>query len=85
MPLWSRFYETFGEDPHVVSMMGAAAVSGFQGKMQSNGQINNETKVAACMKHFIGYSDPKSGKDRSPAWVQHQQQQRQQQTNTTTK
>jgi len=69
MPLWARFYETFGEDPYVASTMGAAAVTGFQGKVQSNGQINNETKVAACMKHFIGYSDPKSGKDRSPAWI----------------
>ncbi len=25
--------------------------------------------VSACMKHYLGYPDPKSGKDRTEAWV----------------
>lgn len=54
-PLWARVYETFGEDPHLSSLMGAAIIRGIQ----STG------KVAACMKHFIGYSNPTSGLDRA--------------------
>ena len=59
-PLWSRFFETFGEDPYLVSIMGQAAIEGMQGV---------DGKVAATAKHFIGYSVPLSGKDRTPAWI----------------
>ena len=59
-PLWSRFFETFGEDPYLVSIMGQAAIEGMQGV---------DRKVAATAKHFIGYSVPLSGKDRTPAWI----------------
>ncbi|KAJ0397636.1 hypothetical protein ATCC90586_006522 [Pythium insidiosum] len=54
-PKWSRVYETFGEDPYLASEMGAAIISGIQ---QSG-------RVAACMKHFIGYSNPTNGLDRA--------------------
>lgn len=27
------------------------------------------SRAAACAKHFIGYSDPSDGHDRSPAWI----------------
>lgn len=54
-PRWSRVYETFGEDPHLASVMGASIIRGIQ----SSG------RVAACMKHFIGYSNPTSGLDRA--------------------
>ncbi len=63
-PLWPRFEETYGEDTYLVSQMGAAAVKGYQG----TGAIGS-TQVAACMKHFLGYSAPQSGKDRSPAYI----------------
>ncbi|MCR9174020.1 MAG: glycoside hydrolase family 3 C-terminal domain-containing protein [bacterium] len=63
-PLWSRTFETLGEDPLLVSEMGKAIVCGYQGK----GGINSE-HVAACMKHFVGYSHPSSGRDRTPAWI----------------
>ncbi|RQM28344.1 hypothetical protein B5M09_007507, partial [Aphanomyces astaci] len=53
---WPRIMETFGEDPTVVADMGKAAIDGIQ----SQG-------VAACFKHFIGYSATNSGKDRDPA------------------
>lgn len=63
-PYWSRFEETFGEDVYLASQMGSAAVKG----MESAG-LNNEKAVASCMKHFIGYSAPKNGVDRTPAHI----------------
>ena len=63
-PLWPRFYETFGEDPLLASRMGEAYVKGYQG----NEEIG-PYRVAATAKHFIGYSDPNSGWDRSPAYI----------------
>jgi len=68
-PLWSRIYETFGEDPYVASVMGAAAVRGFQGGNNSfDGPINGPSTVCTA-KHYFGYSDPESGKDRTSAWI----------------
>ncbi|RLN20710.1 hypothetical protein BBJ28_00018398, partial [Nothophytophthora sp. Chile5] len=52
-PLWPRTYETFGEDPYLVSVMGDAVIRGLQS--------NNQT--AACMKHFVGYSKTPTGHD----------------------
>ncbi len=63
-PLWSRFFETFGEDVYLASEMTKLAIYGMQGK-----NVNNPYKVASCMKHFLGYSMPLSGKDRTPAWI----------------
>jgi beta-glucosidase len=60
-PLWSRFFETFGEDPYLVSQMGSAMVRGYQGT-----NIANKENVAACLKHYMGYSNSLSGKDRTP-------------------
>ncbi|MDB5272025.1 MAG: bglX 4 [Chitinophagaceae bacterium] len=60
-PLWARFFETFGEDPYLVSAMGEATIKGYQGK-----DISNPEKVAACLKHYMGYSASYSGKDRTP-------------------
>jgi beta-glucosidase len=62
-PLWPRIYETFGEDPLVAKSMGAAMIKGYQGN------LGDKYKVAACMKHYLGYSAPLSGKDRTPAWI----------------
>jgi beta-glucosidase len=63
-PLWSRFFETFGEDVHLAKTMTKVAIEGYQGN-----DIGNPYKVASCMKHFLGYSMPLSGKDRTPAWI----------------
>jgi beta-glucosidase len=63
-PLWPRFAETFGEDPYLASVLGVAEVRGFQG----NG-VGSSTHVAACLKHYLGYSFPFNGKDRSPALI----------------
>lgn len=61
---WGRYYETCGEDPHVTAMMGVAYINGIQ-----KASAISPYKVAACAKHFVGYSDPKSGWDRSPAEI----------------
>ena len=63
-PLWPRLFETYGEDVYLASVMGAEYVKGLQGD-----NISNPEKVAACAKHYLGYSFPLSGKDRSPAWI----------------
>lgn len=63
-PAWSRFFETFGEDVHLASTMGVAAVQGLQGVDPSQPAF-----TAASGKHFLGYSMPRTGKDRTPAWI----------------
>ena len=63
-PLWSRHFETLGEDPYLASALGASLIRGYQG-----GDSIDDLHVAACMKHFVGYSGTKSGRDRTPAWI----------------
>lgn len=63
---WSRMWETFGEDVYLAKTMGVASVLGFQGDDKNN--IDNK-HVAACLKHYMGYSVPFSGKDRTPAII----------------
>jgi len=65
-PLWSRLWETYGEDVHLASEMGKAYIKGQEGDQND---ISDPTKVATCMKHYLGYSFPLSGKDRTPAWI----------------
>lgn len=61
---WPRLYETFGEDPLVAARMGEAYVR----EIQTNSEIA-PYKVAACGKHFLGYSDPRNGWDRTNALI----------------
>ena len=61
---WPRFYETYGEDPLVAATLGTA----FVRELQTNTEIA-PYKVAACGKHFIGYSDPRNGWDRTNALI----------------
>jgi beta-glucosidase len=63
-PLWSRTFETLGEDPYLISQMGSAIIDGYQG-----GTTPDAYHVASCMKHFVGYSGTNSGRDRTPAWI----------------
>ena len=63
-PLWSRFEETFGEDAYLAGVLGVAAVQGYE-----EDGLASPTAVASCMKHFVGYSDPQNGKDRTPAYI----------------
>ncbi len=63
-PLWARFWETFGEDPYLVSVMGASFVRGLEGQ-----NIADEKSVASSLKHYMGYSLPTTGRDRTPALI----------------
>lgn len=63
-PLWARFWETFGEDPYLASVMGASFVRGLEGQ-----DIGSDKQVASSLKHYMGYSLPLTGRDRTPALI----------------
>lgn len=65
-PRWARMWENYGEDCYVNAEMGISAVKGFQGE---NPNRIGEYHVAACMKHYMGYGVPVSGKDRTPSSI----------------
>ena len=65
-PRFPRQYEGFGEDPYIGSVFGHQLIKGYEG---DDNNVGNPNKLAACMKHFIGYSAPISGKDRTPAYI----------------
>ena len=64
-PRWPRMWENYGEDPYLNAEMGRETVLGFQGGTRSPDAYH----VAACMKHFMGYGVPVSGKDRTPSSI----------------
>ncbi len=63
-PLWPRLWETFGEDVYLASQMGKAYIEGAQGN-----DLSQPDKIATCLKHYVGYSFPINGLDRTPAWI----------------
>lgn len=67
-PGWPRVYETFGEDPKLSSVMADAIVRGYQGS-NVPASLADPDRVAACMKHFIGYGNPRNGQDRSTSII----------------
>ena len=62
-PLWSRIWEGYGEDPYVIGELGSAFIKGAQNPLGS------KEKITVSLKHYLAYSDPKSGKDRTDAWI----------------
>lgn len=58
---WGRVGETYGEDPYLVTLMGVQSVRGYQGDLDS------DEDVLACIKHFVGGSEPINGTNGSPA------------------
>src|SRR5829696_210427 len=63
-PLRPRFWETFGEDPYLAKVMGVAFVRGLEGA-----DVSSSSQVASSLKHYMGYSFPLTGRDRTPAWI----------------
>ena len=53
-PRWGRVVEGYGEDPYLSSVMGAAAVKGYQ---------NGDRPVISCLKHYALYGATEAGKD----------------------
>ena len=64
-PRWGRIAEGYGEDPYLTSVMGAAAIRGYQG----NGTLNKPTAIAACAKHFVGYGASTGGRDYNSTYI----------------
>lgn len=54
-PRWGRIVESTGEDPYLGCKMAEAVVKGFQG--------DDNTNIAACAKHYIGYGASEGGRD----------------------
>lgn len=54
-PRWGRVDECIGEDPYLVGTIGTAYVRGLQ-----------QAGVHATLKHFVGYSASKSGRNHGP-------------------
>ena len=69
-PRWSRIWENFGEDAYLNAEMGRESVLGFQGDDPNH---IDRWHVAACMKHYMGYGVPTSGKDRTPSNISPQE------------
>ncbi len=63
---WPRQWESYGEDAYLNARMAVASVKGFQGLNRN--QVGNRS-IAACIKHYMGYGVPVSGKDRTPAVI----------------
>ncbi len=63
-PLWSRFPETYGEDVFIGKTMGAAVIKAYE-----EDGLKSTTAVASCMKHYLGYSASRTGKDRTPIYM----------------
>jgi beta-glucosidase len=61
---WPRLYETFSEDAHLTTVMGLGLLRGYQGT-----DVSAPTRVAATLKHYVGYSTPETGLDRTPAQI----------------
>ncbi|GAA3729252.1 beta-xylosidase/alpha-l-arabinosidase [Salinactinospora qingdaonensis] len=57
-PRWGRTEETIGEDPYLVGTIGTAYVRGLQ-----------STGVIATLKHFVGYSASRAGRNLAPVSV----------------
>ncbi|SNR94427.1 beta-glucosidase [Streptosporangium subroseum] len=59
---WGRVEETIGEDPVLVGTIGSAYVRGVQ-----------SAGVIATLKHFVGYSASKAGRNLAPVSVGHRE------------
>ena len=64
-PRWGRIEETYGEDPYLVSRMGVAAVTGFQGQ----GFPIEDDKVLTTLKHMTGHGAPEGGMNVGPSQI----------------
>ncbi len=62
-PQWPRIWEDYGEDPYLSAELGVQFVKGVQDPLGS------KEKLIVSLKHYMAYSDPKSGHDRTDAWI----------------
>lgn len=57
-PRWGRVAEGYGEDPYTNVVFAAASVRGYQGD-----DMSAENRMAACLKHYVGYGASEAGRD----------------------
>ena len=57
-PRWGRVAEGYGEDPYTNGVFAAASVCGYQGD-----DMSAENRMAACLKHYVGYGASEAGRD----------------------
>lgn len=57
-PRWGRVSEGYGEDSYANAQFAIAAVQGYQGD-----DLTAKYTIAACLKHYIGYSLSEGGRD----------------------
>ncbi|ADL50804.1 glycoside hydrolase family 3 N-terminal domain-containing protein [Clostridium cellulovorans] len=57
-PKWGRVAEGYGEDAFLVSSFAQAVIRGYQGE-----NLSDPSSLAACSKHFVGYSATEDGRD----------------------
>lgn len=55
---WGRVSEGYGEDPYANAVYCVAAVKGYQGDNMADNR-----RIAACLKHFVGYGASEAGRD----------------------
>jgi beta-glucosidase len=55
---WGRTYESFGEEPQLVKVLGTAHVKGLQGS-----NLADPFSALACVKHFVGDGGTMNGID----------------------
>jgi len=55
---WGRVSEGYGEDSYTNAVFCVAAVNGYQGE-----KLTDKYSIAACLKHYIGYSLSEGGRD----------------------
>lgn len=82
-PRWGRVAEGYGEDTYLASVMGAAVVRGYKNQRNDGGGENDyidsdnvdspcqrsSILMAACVKHFAGYSASEGGRDYNTTWI----------------
>lgn len=57
-PRWGRVAEGYGEDPYTNGVFAVASVRGYQGD-----DMSAENRMAACLKHYVGYGASEAGRD----------------------
>ena len=66
-PRWGRVMECFGEDPYANAVFCEAVVKGYQGD-----DMSEKHRIAACLKHYVGYGVSEAGLDYVPTEISDQ-------------
>ena len=69
---WGRTYESYSENPKVVSDLGASLILGLQGKPETDNYLGDK-KIIATAKHFVGDGGTQFGIDKGDTIVTDQE------------